>query len=73
MHGDLDDNVHEAHTIALVDALIKANKSFDLLVIPDATHDLSTNTYAIRRTWDYFVRNLLGQVPPDDYLLRGPQ
>jgi dipeptidyl aminopeptidase/acylaminoacyl peptidase len=72
MHGDMDDNVHPAHTIALVDALIKANKSFDLLIIPDATHDISTNAYAIRRTWDYFVANLLGEEPPQDYLLRGP-
>ena len=73
IHGDMDDNVHPANTISLVDALIKANKSFDLLIVPDANHDLTQNPYVIRRTWDYFVANLLGQQPPDNYLLRGPQ
>jgi len=67
MHGDLDDNVHPGHTIALVDALIKANKSFDLLIVPDADHNLTGNPYVIRRTWDYFVRNLMGKEPPPDY------
>ena len=67
MHGDMDDNVHPASTIALVDALIKANKSFDLLVVPDANHDMTQIPYVIRRTWDYFVQNLLGVAPPRDY------
>lgn len=72
MHGDLDDNVHPAHTIALVDALIKANKSFDLLVVPDANHDMTGNPYVIRRTWDYFVENLLGAKAPKDYSIAPP-
>jgi dipeptidyl aminopeptidase/acylaminoacyl peptidase len=67
IHGDMDDNVHPAHTIALVDALIKANKSFDFLIVPDADHQLTHNPYVIRRTWDYFVRNLQGREPPADY------
>lgn len=72
IHGDLDDNVHPAHTIALVDALVKANKRFDLLVLPDATHDLTSHPYVIRRTWDFFVENLLGAKAPNDYTL-GPR
>lgn len=72
IHGDLDDNVHPAHTIALVDALIKANKSFDLLIVPDANHNLTGNPYVIRRTWDYFVANLLGGTPPKNYLITPP-
>ena len=72
MHGDLDDNVHPAHTIALVDALIKTNKSFDLLIVPDADHNMTQHPYVIRRTWDYFVRHLLGQEPPADYLIAPP-
>ena len=72
MHGDLDDNVHPANTIALVDALIKANKSFDLLILPDADHNMTQHPYVIRRTWDYFVRHLLGQEPPTDYAITPP-
>ncbi|MDX2057974.1 MAG: prolyl oligopeptidase family serine peptidase, partial [Gemmatimonadales bacterium] len=72
MHGDLDDNVHPAHTIALVDALVKANKSFDLLILPDADHNMTGHPYVIRRTWDFFVRHLLGQEPPSDYSIAPP-
>lgn len=72
MHGDLDDNVHPAHTIALVDALVKANKSFDLLILPDADHNMTGHPYVIRRTWDFFVRHLLGQEPPADYSIAPP-
>jgi len=36
----------------LVDALIKANKTFDSLLVPDANHGLSQHPYVIRRTWD---------------------
>jgi dipeptidyl aminopeptidase/acylaminoacyl peptidase len=72
VHGDMDDNVHPANTIALVDALVKANKKFDLLILPDATHDLTQHPYVIRRTWDYFVQYLLGATPPDDYAITPP-
>ncbi len=72
IHGDMDDNVHPAMTIQMVDALIKANKSFDLLIVPDANHDLTQNPYVIRRTWDFFVRYLMGVEPPRDYELTGP-
>ncbi|MGE0555028.1 MAG: DPP IV N-terminal domain-containing protein [Gemmatimonadales bacterium] len=72
MHGDLDDNVHPAHTIGLVDALIKANKSFDLLIVPDADHDLTQHPYVIRRTWDYFVEHLLGAKPPANFAISKP-
>ncbi|MEO8448442.1 MAG: prolyl oligopeptidase family serine peptidase [Gemmatimonadota bacterium] len=72
IHGDLDDNVHPGHTIALVDALIKAAKTFDLLIVPDADHNLTPNPYVIRRTWDYFVEHLLNQRPPADYLIAPP-
>ncbi|MBC7897112.1 MAG: DPP IV N-terminal domain-containing protein, partial [Cytophagaceae bacterium] len=72
IHGDLDDNVHPAHTLGLVDALVKANKTFDMLILPDATHDLTGNPYVIRRTWDYFVEHLLGGRPPADYTIAPP-
>jgi len=65
MHGDMDNNVHPANTLRVVDALIKANKDFDMLIVPDAAHGLPD--YTIRRQWDYFVRWLLGAEPPKDY------
>jgi dipeptidyl aminopeptidase/acylaminoacyl peptidase len=72
IHGDMDDNVHPATTIQLVDALIKANKRFDFFILPDANHDLTQNPYVIRRTWDYFVDHLLGERPPVDYVIAPP-
>ena len=65
MHGDMDNNVHPANTLRVVDALIKANKDFDMLIVPDAAHGLPD--YTIRKQWDYFVRHLLGVEPPKDY------
>jgi len=54
----------------LVDALEKAGKDFDMLIVTDAGHQRST--YAIRRSWDYFVRNLLGAEPPMEYRMIAP-
>jgi dipeptidyl-peptidase 4 len=71
MHGEMDDNVHPSLTMKLADALIRANKDFDLLIIPNADHSAySTSPYFIRRKWDFFVRHLLGQDPPSGYEIR---
>ena len=70
-HGDMDDNVHPANTIQLVDELIKANKTFDLVIAPNRNHGLN-EPYFIRRRWDYFVQYLLGATPPDNYLIVKP-
>ncbi len=51
----------------VVDALIKANKDFDMLIVPNADHGVMMEGYAQRRQWDYFVRHLLGAEPPADY------
>jgi dipeptidyl-peptidase-4 len=68
IHGTMDDNVPPNNTLLVVDALIKANKDFDLLMIPNAGHDYgAANGYVTRRRWDYFVRWLAGGVPPVDY------
>ncbi len=72
MHGDMDDNVHPAHTIQVVNALIAANKEFDLLILPDRAHAIHQEPYVIRRTWDYFVRHLMGVEPPRDYTISPP-
>src|SRR6266536_1380756 len=56
------------NTYLVVDALIKANKDFDLLILPNARHGYGRDSnYMMRRRWDYFVRNLLGAEPPHEY------
>ena len=69
-HGTMDDNVPPSSTLVLVDELIKANKDFDLLLLPNRRHGYAAEPYMIRRRWDYFVRNLLGAEPPQGYELR---
>jgi dipeptidyl aminopeptidase/acylaminoacyl peptidase len=71
MHGDMDDNVHPAMTIQVIDELIKANKTFDLIIAPNRNHGLN-EPYFIRRRWDYFVEYLLGGTPPDNYEIVRP-
>jgi dipeptidyl-peptidase 4 len=67
MTGDLDDNVHPTMTINFIDALIKANKDFDFLLIPNANHGSSSNPYFIRKRWDYFYKHLLNKEPPVNF------
>jgi dipeptidyl-peptidase-4 len=70
-HGTMDDNVPPSNTLLVVDALIKANKDFDLILIPNAHHGYgSASFYMMRRRWDYFVKNLLGGEPPKEYELK---
>ena len=69
--GLLDNNVPPYNTWLVVDALTKANKSYDLVVFPQAAHGYGQSSlYMTRRRWDYFVQNLAGQQPPHDYLLQ---
>ena len=70
-HGGMDDNVPPYGAYLLVDALIKANKDFDLLIFPNARHGYGTdNNYMMRRRWDYFVKHLMGAEPPKEYSFR---
>ncbi len=62
--GELDTNVDPASTMQVVDALIKADKPFDLLVIPGAGHT-SGGAYGQHKRFDYFVENLHGIAPPE--------
>ena len=67
-HGTLDANVPPNNTLLVVDALIKANKDFDLLMIPNANHGYgAASNYMMRRRWDYFVKWLIGVEPPKEY------
>ncbi|HEX3121645.1 MAG TPA: DPP IV N-terminal domain-containing protein, partial [Candidatus Acidoferrum sp.] len=67
VHGDIDDNVHVVETMRFADALMKANKNFDMLIVPNMYHGEGGNLYLVRRRWDYFVQNLLGVTPPPGY------
>ncbi|MFI5016629.1 MAG: DPP IV N-terminal domain-containing protein [Dongiales bacterium] len=62
--GELDDNVNPYGSMRFIDALVAADKDFDLLVLPGANHDLMNKPYVLRRKWDYFVRHLMGAAPP---------
>ncbi|GED59496.1 DPP IV N-terminal domain-containing protein [Brevibacillus formosus] len=62
--GDMDDNVHPSQTIRMANALIKADKDFDMLILPNRHHGFSLEPYFIRRKWDYFVRHLMRAEPP---------
>ncbi|MBY0491165.1 MAG: S9 family peptidase [Gemmatimonadaceae bacterium] len=71
-HGTMDDNVPPDNTLLVVDALIKAGKDFDLLMIPNAAHGYgAAGNYMMRRRWDYFVTNLMGATPPKEYVIGG--
>ena len=67
--GELDTNVDPSSTMQVVNALIKANKTFDLLVVPGEDHGAGrrgiTADYGERKRWDYFVHNMLDVEPPD--------
>lgn len=61
--GELDDNVDPASTMQVANALIKANKPFELVVIPGAHHTVG-EAYGEHKRYDFFVKNLLGVEPP---------
>ncbi len=61
VHGDMDNNVHPAGTIRLVNALIKANKRFDLMIMPGKPHGYGDmQGYFTNRMFEYFCEHLLG-------------
>jgi len=61
--GELDDNVDPASTMQVVNALEKAGKDFELVVIPGAHHTMG-ESYGDHKRYDFFVRHLLGVEPP---------
>jgi dipeptidyl-peptidase 4 len=70
-HGTMDNNVPLNNTLLVVEALIKANKDFDLLIIPNVAHGYAEATqYMTRRRRDYFVKNLAGNIPPHEYEMK---
>ena len=71
-HGTMDNNVPPYNTLLVVNELIKANKDFDLILLPNRSHGFGNEPYMVRRRWDYFVRYLLGGEPPAGYELHAP-
>jgi dipeptidyl-peptidase-4 len=72
-HGTMDNNVPPYNTLLVADALIKANKDFDLLMLPNQPHGYGNmSNYMMRRRWDYFVKYLLNAEPPREYEIKTP-
>jgi dipeptidyl aminopeptidase/acylaminoacyl peptidase len=70
-HGTMDNNVPPYNTLLVVDALIKAGKDFDLIMLPNQPHGYGAmSNYMMRRRWDYFVKYLLGAEPPKEYEIK---
>jgi hypothetical protein len=64
--GDIDNNVHPANTYRVADALIRANKRFDFILLPGQRHGYTTDgDYVYWRRIDYFAQHLLGSAPTD--------
>lgn len=71
-YGTTDSNVHPNTTLLLIDELIKENKDFELIVMPNRGHGYANEPYHLRRTWDFFVRHLLDATPPQEFNMAGP-
>lgn len=74
IHGMMDDNVPPTNTTLVADALMKAGKDFDMLMLPQARHGFGADgPYIMRRRWDYFVQHLRGDKPPKEYQIGRPR
>lgn len=67
VHGDMDNNVNTASSLRLAAELMKHNKDFELLLIPNRGHGLADHPYFIRKKWNWFVKHLLEKEPPKEY------
>ena len=62
VHGDIDNNVHDVNTIRVVNALIRANKRFEMLILPGQRHSFGDmDEYFYWRLVDFFSEHLKGQ------------
>jgi dipeptidyl-peptidase 4 len=66
-YGTMDNNVHPNMTLQLMNELIRHNRDFDTIVMPNRNHGFANEPYFVRRTWDYFVTHLLGATPPREF------
>lgn len=58
MHGDMDDNVHPSHTLRLADALMRAGRTFEMVLVPNAGHMLILLPWVQERIWQFFMDHL---------------
>lgn len=70
-HGTLDTNVPHYNTLLVVNALIAANKDFDMILFPNRGHGFGNERYMMRKRWDYFVKHLKYTEPPKEYEFGG--
>ena len=67
-HGSIDNNVPPSNTMLVVEALIKANKDFDMILFPNQRHGYGDMTnYMTRKRWDYFITHLRNETPPKEF------
>jgi dipeptidyl aminopeptidase/acylaminoacyl peptidase len=66
-HGTTDTNVPPYNTLIVVEALISANKDFDMLMLPNRGHGFARKPYMMRKRWDYFVEHLMALTPPKEF------
>lgn len=71
VHGGIDENVNPSATFKLAEALVNADKDFDMLILPSQRHGFTDKArlYFIKRQWNYFVEHLLGETPIWDFNL----
>ncbi len=71
VHGGIDENVNPSATFKLAEALVKADKEFDMLIFPSQHHGYQGkfSDYFLKKKWNYFVENLLGEKPIWDFEL----
>lgn len=67
-HGTTDTNVPPSNTLLVVDALIAANKDFDMIMLPNRGHGFAREPFMLRKRWDYFVTHLMGATPPKEFV-----
>jgi dipeptidyl aminopeptidase/acylaminoacyl peptidase len=65
IHGEMDDNVHPAHTLRVADALLKAGRDFEMLIVPDAGHMLILIDTVRQRIWRFLARHLQPETEPE--------
>jgi dipeptidyl-peptidase-4 len=72
VHGGIDENVNPSATFKLAEALVKADKEFDMLIFPSQHHGYQGKfaDYFLKKRWNYFVENLLGEKPIWDFELK---
>ena len=70
-HGSMDNNVPPSNTMLVVEALINANKDFDMILYPNKRHGYGNMTnYMTRKRWDYFVTHLLNAKPAEGFKIK---